>query len=323
MVIALSQETEALESEPVRVASSSRCHKAPSAPLPNPTILRTYDFQGKSTVRLGRLLHALAMYPVHRDDTTAYAMKKAIALVAGGDLKATLCILEYAHRHALSDVTISLATSLVRLALGDRLAAEPLEGLTQRTSWCDLWMALIQVRMRFGDTERAAVDLRRMLSHIAVSRSEPDIELATIVSQRAGVGGWCGLDNSGCLTIGIEQESLRDLMLVLDGAEIPCLKSRQSSGIHELRLPRHWQKAARAEVLLHGCALIGSPIDVAQITQVEGFVEPELHVGGTTRVVPVSCRTGARSCHHRHRCGRPRQKTVDPCRTGGQPSDWR
>ena len=184
-------------------------------------------------------------------------------------------------------------------------------------------MALIQVRMRFGDTEQALVDLQHMLNHIAVPRSEHDIELATIVSQRADVGGWCGLDNSGRLTIGIEQEALRDLVLVLDGAEIPCLKLRQSSGIHELRLPRHWQKTARAEVLLHGCALIGSPIDVAHITQVEGFVELEFHVGGPTRVVPVSCGAGARSRHHRRRCGRPRQTTVDPCWIGGQPFHWR
>ena len=230
MVIALSEEahdTEALESEPVRVASSSRCRKAPRAPLSNPTIRPAYDFQGKSTTRLGRLLHTLAMYPVQRDDATAYAMKKAIALVARGDLKATLSILEYAHRRALSDVTISLATSLVRLALGDPLAAEPLERLTRRTRWCDLWMALIQVRMRFGDTERAVDRPAAMLSHIAAPRSEPDIELATIVSQQADVAGWCGLDNSGRLTIGIKQESLRDLVLVLDGAEIPC-RSRGS-----------------------------------------------------------------------------------------------
>ena len=269
-MIAMSEE---LESEPVCMASSSRRRKTRRATLSNPTIRPAYDFQGKSTARLGRLLHTLAMNPGQRDDATAYAMKQAIALVARGDLEATLSILEYAHRRALTDVTISLATSLVRLALGDPLAAEPLERLTRHTSWCDLWMALIQVRMRFGDTEQALVDLQHMLSHIAVPRSEPDIELATIVSQRADVGGWCGLDNSGRLTIGIEQEALRDLVLVLDGAEIPCLKLRQSSGIHELRLPRHWQKTARAEVLLHGCALIGSPIDVAHITQVEGFVE--------------------------------------------------
>ena len=83
-----------------------------------------------------------------------------------------------------SDGAISLAIALVRLALGDPLAAEPLEELSQRTEWRDLWMALIVVRLRFGEIERAAGDLQEMLGRIAVSRSESDIELASTVNRQ-------------------------------------------------------------------------------------------------------------------------------------------
>ena len=166
-----------------------------------------YDFRSKSITRLGRLLHTLAMREVPRDNATAYAMTKVIALVASGNLNATLSMLEYAHRCAPSDGTISLAAGLVRLALGDPLAAEPLEMLTRRTEWCDLWMALILVRMRFGQTERAAIDLQTMLSQIAAPRSESDIELATMVSRQTDGAGWCGADNTGRVAIGTKEKS--------------------------------------------------------------------------------------------------------------------
>ena len=84
-------------------------------PLSNPTIRPAYDFQGKSTARLGRLLHTLPMNPVQRDDATAYAMKQAIALVARGDLEATLSILE-----------------------SPTVARSPMSRLASRRAWYDL-----------------------------------------------------------------------------------------------------------------------------------------------------------------------------------------
>ncbi len=232
-----------------------------------------YDFRSKSISRLGRLLHTLATRRVPRDDATAYAMTKVIALVASGNLDATLSMLEYAHRCAPSDGTISLATGLVRLALGDPLAAEPLETLTRRTDWCELWMALILVRMRFGQSEQAAIDLHATLSRIAVPRGEPDIELATMVSRQTDGEGWCGVDNRGRLTVGTKENALRDLVLLLDGTEISCSELRPSKRARHLRLPRNWQNATRLEAFVHGRALIGSPVDIKQITRVQGFVE--------------------------------------------------
>ena len=131
-----------------------------------------YDGPGTSTTRLARLLRSLAMHRASRDDTTAYAMTKAMGHLGNGDLAAALSLLNYAHRRTPSDGAIGLAIALVRLALGDRRAAEPLEELSRRTDWRDLWMTLIVVRLRFGDVERAAGNLQEMLGRIAVSRSE-------------------------------------------------------------------------------------------------------------------------------------------------------
>ncbi len=200
-------------------------------------------------------------------------MKKATALVSCRDLNATLRMLEYAHRLSPTDGTISLAMAVVRLVLGDPRAVESLERLTRHSTWRDLWMALILVRLRSGNTERAAGDLQTMLSRIAAPCSLADIKLATTVSRRADVDGWCGLDNTGRVTIAIRQRALRDLELLLDGTNVPCSELPRSGSVRQFRLPKHWPKATRLEVLLRGRRLIGSPIDITRIAQVEGFVE--------------------------------------------------
>src|SRR4051812_19728300 len=182
-------------------------------------------------------------------------MRKATAFVACRDLDGALHMLEYAHRLAPSDGTISLAMAVVRLILGDPLAAESLEKLTLHTTWRDLWMALILVHMRSRNHERAANDLQTVLSRIASPCNPADIALATMVSRHADAAGWCGLDNAGRVQIDIGPRSVRGLELRLDGAEVPCSELQRSASVRELRLPRHWPKATRLEVLLRGSQL--------------------------------------------------------------------
>jgi GT2 family glycosyltransferase/glycosyltransferase involved in cell wall biosynthesis len=232
-----------------------------------------HEFHEKSANRLRQLLDTLSSHPAPIDRMASYAMAKAVALATSGDLVAARSLMEYARRIAPSDAIIGLATGLLRLALGDPLAAEPLEMLTLRTEWQAPWIALVMVRMRFGNTAGAAADLQALLSRMAVSRSESDIEVATTVTRLADGEGWCGLDNGGRVTFAIGRKSLRGLGFLLDGTEISCSEPRQSKEVHDLRLPRNWQKAAQLEVLLRGRALIGSPIDVARVSRVEGFVK--------------------------------------------------
>jgi GT2 family glycosyltransferase/glycosyltransferase involved in cell wall biosynthesis len=232
-----------------------------------------HDDPGKSTTRFARLLHSLAMHRASRDDTTAYAMAKAMGHLGNGELAAALSLLNYARRRTPSDGAIDLAMAVVQLALGDRLAAEPLEALSQRTDWRDLWMALIVVRLRFGEVERAAGHLQDMLGRLAVSRSEPDIELASTVSRLTDADGWCGLDSAGRLITSTGRKSLRGLVLRMDGTEVLLGERRNFHKVNELRLPKGWHSAARLDVHLDGRALIGSPIDIQRISRIEGFVE--------------------------------------------------
>ena len=258
----------------------AQCQSRQVAILRIRTYAAGYDGLGTSTTRLARLLRSLAMHRASRDDTTAYAMTKAMGHLGSGDLAAALPLLNYAHRRTPSDGAIGLAMALVRLALGDRLAAEPLEEMSRRTDWHDLWMTLIVVRLRFGDIERAAGTLQEMLGRIAVSRSETDIELASTVNQLTDADGWCGLDSAGRLIASTRRKSLRGLVLRMDGTEIPLGEPRNFHEAHDLRLPRGWHSAARLDVLAHGRALIGSPIDIQRIARIEGFVETAPMSGG-------------------------------------------
>jgi GT2 family glycosyltransferase/glycosyltransferase involved in cell wall biosynthesis len=219
------------------------------------------------------LLHTLATHQAPRDHATGYAMTKVRALLEEGRLDAALSLLEYAHRLSPADAAISLTIGLVRLALGEARAAEPLEMLTKQSDWTDIWMALVLVRLRFEGAQRAAVELQEMLSRIAVPPSESDIELATMVSQRAGACGWCGLNNAGQVVVGTNRKSQNSLTFLLDGNEISPSEPRRLRGILELSLPRGWHRAARLDVVLRGRPLIGSPVDIDRITRVEGFVE--------------------------------------------------
>ena len=79
---------------------------------------------------------------------------------------------------------------------------------------------------------------------------------------------------------GTRRKSLRGLVLRMDGTEISQGEPRNFHKAHDLRLPRGWHTAARLDVLLHGRALIGSPIDIQRIARIEGFVETAPMSGG-------------------------------------------
>jgi GT2 family glycosyltransferase len=182
-------------------------------------------------------------------------------------------MLEYAQRLAPSDGRISLAIGLLRLILGEPRAAEPLEMLTTRTDWRDVWMALVLVRVRFGHVERAAVDLHTALMRNSAPRKRSDIELATVVTQQVGARGWCALDNQGTVIVGATGMSSENLRFTLDGTEILPTGPQRVSDPLKFRLPKNWHSAKQLEVFFQGSRLIGSPLNVERITRVEGFVE--------------------------------------------------
>jgi GT2 family glycosyltransferase len=220
----------------------------------------------------GMLDHVLGGGGVPRDAATADAFDRVGALLRGGRTRDALFMLEYARRLAPQDHGITLAIGLVRLKLGDPRAAEPLEALAQGTDWRDLWMALVRVRLRFGAVEQAAADLHATLTRNSPPCGPADRTLADRVSAESGAPGWCGLNNAGCVTVRSTRSLTVGLALLADGAPIATGEKRAVAGGVEIALPPGWEHRRRIDVLLRGRALLGSPIDVARIARVEGFV---------------------------------------------------
>jgi GT2 family glycosyltransferase/glycosyltransferase involved in cell wall biosynthesis len=221
---------------------------------------------------LDALDFAIAGCGIRRDAPTADALRRAGLLLSAERVRDALAMLDYARRLAPSDSGIRLALGLVQLNHGAASAIESLKSLTHQSDWRDLWMVLIRARMRFGEVDRAAIELHTTLGRNAPPVKPPDIALAHQVSERSGAAGWCGLNNAGCLILGATGPG-SDLEILLDGVAMPFSHPRAALGPSTLRLPPQWARAQRLDVLSRGRNLIGSPVDVTRITRVEGFVE--------------------------------------------------
>jgi GT2 family glycosyltransferase/glycosyltransferase involved in cell wall biosynthesis len=217
--------------------------------------------------------YALVGCGAKRDEATADAFQRAGALISGGRTVEALAMLEYAQRLAPADGGISLAIGMLQLNLGEARAAESFASLTKRSQWRDLWMALARAEIKFGQVERAAIALHTALSRNAPPTKPDYVALANTVTERSDAQGWCGLNNDGRVIVGSTRNLAIGLAVLLDGIKIADCGLRLVQGRNEVPLPEGWQRASRLDVLLRGHALIGSPIDIAQVARVEGFVE--------------------------------------------------
>jgi GT2 family glycosyltransferase/glycosyltransferase involved in cell wall biosynthesis len=170
---------------------------------------------------------------------------------------ATRPLLERAWRSMPGDMMIALRLALARLheqAPAD--AASLFAEITARYDLADAWLGLAASELQAGQIEQAAHALQNCLSrHVA---SDTAWQLTQVVAQRAGRVGWCGIDAGGWL----RADGRADIRI--DGVE--C-KARWAAG--KTRIP----PGDRLEVTRNGEPLLGSPIDLAAIRAVEGFVE--------------------------------------------------
>ncbi len=171
--------------------------------------------------------------------------------------------LERAHRLAPSDQNLRFAVALHRLQAGQPEAAAPLfADMARRFGVRECWTGLAAAHRACGRMQEAAQAL-----HAALSGFACDDALAKLASQVAGTQGWCGLRADGVLLTSLPSAQLR---VALDG--VPTALTPGPEG--QFVLPVTWNTAVRLEVNCAGVgAPLGSPIDVAAITRVEGYAE--------------------------------------------------
>ncbi len=193
------------------------------------------------------------------------AWERGEAALAGGALPEARRWLERAARFAPADDTIGFALATALLRAGDPAAAERFGAIARRHGRREAWLGL-------AAAERAAGRQRQAVAAVAeaLSQHAPDPACAALLdslAREAGLPGWCGVAGGGRLLIGALAPGSR-LRVRLDG-ETLRLRGRRAG---ELKLPPRWRQAVRLEVSANGAPLLGSPVALAAIRRVEGFV---------------------------------------------------
>jgi GT2 family glycosyltransferase/glycosyltransferase involved in cell wall biosynthesis len=179
-----------------------------------------------------------------------------------GDAAGARRWLERARRLAPQDPTIAFSLATLLLGLQDSQGEALFEELARAHDRPESWFGLAAMHLMAGRAEAAAAASSR-----ALARNAPDPALADLldrISHAVAAPGWCGLDSAGALTLGACPRP-GAVKLLLDGRPVPLGPQR--------RLPRGWQSARTLAVELDGRPLLGSPLEPAAITRVEGFVE--------------------------------------------------
>ena len=167
--------------------------------------------------------------------------------------------LERARRIAPTDAAVALNLGLACLNAGDAAAAAALfEEVLQAFDLLEARTGLAASALRLGQPARAEAAMQAALSR---TRMAPVLfPLAAAVARAASRPGWCAMGFDGQLHASIQAE------LTLDGS---LLRPRWSGG--RCRIP----PGNLLHVTRSGIPLLGSPIDLAALNEVEGFVQTD------------------------------------------------
>jgi GT2 family glycosyltransferase len=196
---------------------------------------------------------------LHRKDAQAACTQGAEAQ-ARQDLPSARRWFERARRLLPSDPAVAFALAGILLQTRETGAAALLVDALKHAEAGELWLSLVAAHLHDGDVAAARRALGRLLSGHVLSVAPATIAaLAQRALAGADPGGWCAVvraPGGGKLSL---IAGCADVRVRVDGEEI--------SG-------RVLPEAGKAVVVTHrGRALLGSPIDLAALRRVEGFVE--------------------------------------------------
>ena len=188
------------------------------------------------------------------------------ALIAG-DAAEAIRWLDRAHRLAPADGTLTLALASACLRHDNARAEALFRSVAEAGDVREAWLGLAAARLGTDDTAGAATALSAALARHALQPAWRDAgdTLADVVLRCAGAAGWCGLTGDGQLIVRAAVSGTPEIQL--DAKRIPTAA-----------LPRTWTRSREIAVSLGSRQLLGSPIQVAAIRRVAGFVEA--HDGG-------------------------------------------
>jgi GT2 family glycosyltransferase len=190
------------------------------------------------------------------------------ALAAGDDATA-LRWFDRAHRLAPADGTITLALAAACLRRDPPRAETLFQLVAESDDVGSAWLGLAAVRLQRGEAAGAAAALatalRRHVPDPGLLQDGPG--LADAIAHAVAAPGWCGITGDG------------QLVMRLAGSGAVALRL-DDKPVTVAALRRGWRQAATLTVQADGRDLLGSPIDLAAISRVAGFVEQQ---GGGVR----------------------------------------
>ena len=192
------------------------------------------------------------------------AWQSGQAALASGHLGEARRWLERACRLAPADVTAKLALGVVLLRAGDPQAAGLFDAITRAHDVREAWLGLAAAHAASSDWRAASAALAQVFSGHVLPASADIEHLARRISASLATrsaGGWCCVRAGGRLEARVVSPHRRGLEAWLDGTPL--------AGCPE-QVPQTGGLLSLAD---HGVPLLGSPINLARMRMVEGFVE--------------------------------------------------
>jgi GT2 family glycosyltransferase/glycosyltransferase involved in cell wall biosynthesis len=202
--------------------------------------------------------------------------EKGCAALRAGDITSALRWLEQAFALANGDPAIALMLAGARLRGGKEGAAELFQALARTHDLNEAWIGLAAASQLQGRPEDAVSAISHSLSRHALQPA-PDMAMLANLSRSAGAPGWCGVGSDGQLVIWLvtKPRAAVRLAVSLDGKALELPARGGTREPLRLQLPKALLQARRLSVTEDGKHLLGSPIQIAEIIRVEGFVEVE------------------------------------------------
>lgn len=169
--------------------------------------------------------------------------------------------LERARRYAPKDTTIALSLAVVLLRQGDDRAPSMFSEITESHDLREAWLGLAAARSAAGETGAASDALAAALSRHVVPAGVDISDLAGRIADNADRPGWCCHRGDGRLEIALQRTDRKGLRVHLDGVSLRSVPRRIPHDGSMLTLT--WE----------GKPLVGSPLDLARMRTLEGFVE--------------------------------------------------
>jgi GT2 family glycosyltransferase len=179
-----------------------------------------------------------------------------------------------AHRIAPKDASVRLLLATALAGIDEARCWHVLRALlNQYPVFREAQIAASAAMLRRGEAAAALASFGTMLAQTAPPDSAGFRQLGAQLAQLGAQPGWLGADSQGHVQLYLVTEANAPrLALLLDDRPLRITLQPQKDGTHRLTLPRSANPPTLLTAMVGDRPLLGSPVDLAALRRVEGFV---------------------------------------------------